>query len=208
MLALQVYQPPLAHDRKAYNIEDHQALCLQLQFDGYMRDQRDTKASDHTLFDGAVITHLHADLEGHACLLESPFQGSAGSRTDLTQQEMLARQFLEGDLLAPGQAMGGRGNQHQFVGREWLDNHGDFGRDSAHNRHIDAVLDERIDQRGTVQHVQGYLNFGKELAKLAQQAGDDIGANSGVGPNAQSARFWAAKRFHRLHGFVDDRENL
>src|SRR5215471_16983779 len=198
MLALQVYQPPLAHDRKAYNIEDHQALCLQLQFDGYTRDQRDTKASDHTLFDGAVITHLHADLEGHACLLESPFQCSAGSRTDLTQQEMLARQFLEGDLLAPGQAMGGRGNQHQFVGGEWLDDHGDLGRNCAHNRHIDAVLDECIDQRGTIQYIQGYLNFRKELAKLSQQARDDIGAYSSIGSHAQPARLRAAERFHRL----------
>src|SRR6266700_1331049 len=82
---------------------------------------------------------------------------------------MLARQFCEGDLLEPSQAMGGRGNQHQFVGREWLDNHGNLSRDGAHNRHVDAVLDERVDQRGTVQYVQGYLNFGKELAKLAQR---------------------------------------
>src|SRR6266571_3700131 len=121
---------------------------------------------------------------------------------------MLARQFCEGDLLEPSQAMGGRGNQHQFVGREWLDNHGNLSRDGAHNRHVDAVLDERVDQRGTVQYIQGYLNFGKELAKLAQQAGDDIGANGGIGSHAQPARLWTAKRFHRLHGFVDDGENL
>src|SRR6266699_6642491 len=121
---------------------------------------------------------------------------------------MLARQFLEGDLLVPGQAMGGRGNQHQFVGGEWQADHRDFGRDYANNRHIDAVLDERIDQRGTVQHVQGYLNFRKDLAKLSQQAGDDIGAHGSIGSHAQPARLGAAERFHCLHGFVDDRENL
>src|SRR5215467_14980162 len=70
VLAFEMHKTPLAHDREAFDIEDIQALRLQFQLDGYTRDQGYTKASNHALFDGAVIAHLHADLERHTRLLE------------------------------------------------------------------------------------------------------------------------------------------
>src|SRR5579863_1606314 len=62
ILILQVNQSPLAHDRETLDIQDHQAVGFQLHVQRHARYKRNAQASRHTLLDGAVISHLHADL--------------------------------------------------------------------------------------------------------------------------------------------------
>src|SRR6266852_984108 len=206
--AFQVYQAPLPHDGKAFNIEDDEALGLQFQVNGYTRDQGDTQIGDDALFNGAVVAHMHTDLEGQAGLLKNSLQGSAGAGTLLTQQEMLTRQFCEGDLLTPGQAMCGSRDEDEFVGGKWFDDDGDFGRDGAHDGQVDAVVYEGIDQGGAIEDVQGDLDGGKAVAKGAEEVGDDVGADGGVGAYAEVACIWAAQCLHGFEGFVDDGEDF
>jgi len=60
--ALQVYQPPLAHNRKTLDIKNDQAVGLQFQAQGDARNQSDPKTGDHTLLDCTVVPHMHAHL--------------------------------------------------------------------------------------------------------------------------------------------------
>src|SRR6266852_5707112 len=190
--AFQVYQAPLPHDGEALNIEDDEASGLQFQVNGDTRDQGDTQIGDDALFNGAVVAHMHTDLQRQASLLKDPLQGSTGAGALLTQQEMLTRQFCEGNLLTSSQAMGGSRDEDQLVGGKWFDDDGDFGWDGAHNGQVDAVLYQCIDQGSAIEDVQGDLDGGEAVAERAEQVGNDVGADGGVGPYAEVACFWAA----------------
>ena len=71
----QVNQPPLTDDGKPLHIEDNQAVGLQFHIQGNPRNQSDAEASRHTMLDGAVIAHLHADVQLYSSLPQSEFQG-------------------------------------------------------------------------------------------------------------------------------------
>src|SRR2546425_1713831 len=206
--SFQVYQAPLPHDGKALNIEDDDALGFQFEVNGDTRDQGDTQISDDALFNRAVVAHMHTDLERQASLLEDPLQGSAGAGAFLTQEEMLTRQFCEGDLLTAGQAMCGSCDEDQFVGGKWFDDDGDFGGDGAHDGQVDAVVYKCIDQGGAIEDIEGDLDGGEGVAKGAEEGGDDVGADGGVGAYAEVACFRAAQCLHGFDGFVDDGEDF
>src|SRR5437588_12325122 len=101
------------------------------------------------------------------------------------------------------QAMSRGGDQYQLVEGKWLDLYWNFGRNGSHNGHIDAIVDECINECGPVQYFQRYLNLRINLVKLSKQARNDIRPHRCISSYTQAAIVGTSQLFNHSQRFFD-----
>ena len=95
---------PLPGDRQARDIEGDEASVLEFRRDRVGRDEGDAETRHDALLDGFIAVEFHADRRRNLGGFEQALHQHAGAGADLTGQEDLRDQVIEGEPRARARA--------------------------------------------------------------------------------------------------------
>ena len=128
---------------------------------------------------------LHGDDERHAGLAEPLLDELAGPRPRLGNDEGHPAQVLERDLGEGGDGMRRRGDQHQFIGADRLDQEAPVLDRPAHQPHVEHVLQELVEDLIRGADVEEDVGLRPEPLVRLDDARQDVHPAGGPGAEDQ-----------------------